>query len=103
MKLLGSNPPYRASRELTKGNFATKKKITQKDDMETAQEKIKRPVANKERFTGDSEPGLAQRVQERTKKKRRSGRRALSEADRKKRRRARETRPHAARLALRER
>jgi hypothetical protein len=33
----------------------------------------------------------------------RSGRRALSEADRKKRRRARETRPHATRLALRER
>ena len=41
--------------------------------METAQEKIKRPVADKERFIGDSEPGLAQRVQERPKKKRRSG------------------------------
>ena len=40
--------------------------------METAQEKIKRPVANKERLIGDSEPGLAQRVQERPKKKRRS-------------------------------
>jgi len=57
---------------LTKGNFA-KKKIIQKDDMETAQEKIKRPVADKERFIGYSEPGLAQRVQERPKKKRRSG------------------------------
>ena len=41
--------------------------------METGQEKIKRPVANMERFIGDSEPGLAQRVQERPKKKRRSG------------------------------
>ena len=41
--------------------------------METAQEKIKRPVANKERFIGDSEPGLAKRLQERPKKKRRSG------------------------------
>jgi len=51
-----------------------KKKIIQKDDMETtAQEKIKRPVANKERFIGYSEPGLAQRVQERPNKTRRSG------------------------------
>ena len=42
--------------------------------METAEEKIKRPVANnKQQFIEDSEPGLAQRVQERTKKKRRSG------------------------------
>jgi len=41
--------------------------------METAQETIKRPVANKERFIGDSEPGLVQRVQKRPKKKRRSG------------------------------
>ena len=41
--------------------------------METAQGKINRPVADKERLNGDSEPGLAQHVQDRPKKKRRSG------------------------------
>ena len=42
--------PYRASRELTKGNFAKKRSSRKTTWRLTAQEKIKRPVDDKERF-----------------------------------------------------
>ena len=70
---VGNNRRTKTGRETDLGGPENKRSSRKTTWRLTAQGKIKRPVADKERLNGDSESGLAQHVQDRPKKKRRSG------------------------------